>query len=83
VSARIALVTGANRGLGLEVGRQLTERGLRFIFTSHEGKRADVNHRRLDVADPESVCALVQAVTADGVELDVLVNNARIAPRLR
>jgi len=81
MSARVALVTGANRGLGLEVGRQLTERGLRVIFTSRSVPREDADHRRLDVADPASVGALADALAADGTGLDVLVNNAGIALR--
>jgi NAD(P)-dependent dehydrogenase (short-subunit alcohol dehydrogenase family) len=81
MSARVALVTGANRGLGLEVGRQLAERGLRVIFTSRSVPHEDADHRRLDVADPASVQALAEALTADRVELDVLVNDAGIALR--
>ena len=77
----VALVTGANRGLGLEVGRQLTERGLRVIFTSRTVPHEDADHRRLDVADPASVRALADALTADRIQLDVLVNNAGIALR--
>jgi NAD(P)-dependent dehydrogenase (short-subunit alcohol dehydrogenase family) len=77
----VALVTGANRGLGLEVGRQLTARGLRVIFTSRSVPHEDVDHRRLDVADPASVRALADALTAERIELDVLVNNAGIALR--
>ena len=78
MSARVALVTGASRGLGLEVGRQLTERGLRVIFTSRSVAHEDAEHRPLDVSDPASVRALADAL---GTDLDVLVNNAGIALR--
>jgi NAD(P)-dependent dehydrogenase (short-subunit alcohol dehydrogenase family) len=80
-SARVAVVTGANRGLGLEVGRQLAESGLRVILTSRVQPFEDAEHRRLDVADTASVRALADALSADCVDLDVLVNNARIALR--
>jgi NAD(P)-dependent dehydrogenase (short-subunit alcohol dehydrogenase family) len=76
-----AVVTGANRGIGLEVGRQLAADGFDVILGSrdlHKGVRAaeglgpKVEARQLDVADPDSVAAF-----AEGIEgLDVLVNNA-------
>jgi NAD(P)-dependent dehydrogenase (short-subunit alcohol dehydrogenase family) len=76
-----AVVTGANRGIGLEVGRQLAADGFGVILGSrdlHKGVRAaeglgpKVEARQLDVADPDSVAAF-----AEGLEgLDVLVNNA-------
>ena len=81
MSARVALVTGANRGLGLEVGRQLAERGLRVIFTSRAVSHEDADHRRLDVADLGSVRVLADALATDRIELDALVNNAGIALR--
>lgn len=72
-----ALVTGANRGLGLEVARQLAARG----YTVLAGARVpasvpDGNLRpvRLDVTDHLTIAALRREV----VELDVLVNNAAI-----
>ena len=89
---RVALVTGGNRGIGLEIGRQLSGLGYRVVLTARDGRRADEAAQRLDgwargdvsgvpmdVTDDESVRAgFVQAVKLYGA-VDVLVNNAGIA----
>jgi NAD(P)-dependent dehydrogenase (short-subunit alcohol dehydrogenase family) len=78
---RTAIVTGANRGIGLEVVRQLAGDGFRVIAGSRDlekGERAvrdlgeQVEARQLDVADPASVAAFAAGLDA----LAVLVNNA-------
>jgi NAD(P)-dependent dehydrogenase (short-subunit alcohol dehydrogenase family) len=84
----IALVTGANRGIGLEVVRQLAERGFTAVLGSRDlekGRAAaeglgdlDVVIRRLDVADPDSVRELAAELEEAYGRLDVLVNNAGI-----
>jgi NAD(P)-dependent dehydrogenase (short-subunit alcohol dehydrogenase family) len=89
---RIALVTGGNRGIGLEIGRQLSGLGYRVVLAARDGRRADEAAQRLDgwargdvvgvsmdVTDDESVRAgFEQAVKLYGA-VDVLVNNAGIA----
>jgi NAD(P)-dependent dehydrogenase (short-subunit alcohol dehydrogenase family) len=86
-NGRVALVSGGNRGIGLEIVRQLAERGLRVVLGSRdrEGGRAaaaslsaGVVVRQLDVADPESVDRLSRSVEEEFGRLDVLVNNAGI-----
>ena len=89
-STQLALVTGANRGIGLGVVRGLAQRGYTTILgsrvlgrgesaaTALRGEGLAVLPRQLDVADPASVERLVQEVTADFGRLDVLVNNAAI-----
>ena len=82
-------MTGANRGIGLEVVRQLAQERLTTVLGSRDldkgeaaasglGGDLDIEARRLDVADPQSVLALASELEADHGRLDVLVNNAAI-----
>jgi NAD(P)-dependent dehydrogenase (short-subunit alcohol dehydrogenase family) len=80
-----ALVTGANRGIGLETARQLARAGLEVILTSRNAEsgaeaaeRLGVRYERLDVADPASVQQCAERLRAGDVEVDVLVNNAGV-----
>ena len=75
----IAVVTGANRGLGLEVCRQLAAHGHEVIAGSRDpakGPRgiANVRVEQLDVTDAESIERLAQRLD----RVDILVNNAAI-----
>jgi NAD(P)-dependent dehydrogenase (short-subunit alcohol dehydrogenase family) len=86
----IALVTGANRGIGLEVVRQLAQRGFTAVLGARDEEKgraaADrlareglrVEARRLDVADPSSAPELAAALREEHGRLDALVNNAAI-----
>jgi carbonyl reductase 1 len=67
----IAVVTGANRGIGEEIARQLGARGLKVVATSRTPGRGFAT---LDVEDRESIDVFARAHAKDGV--DVLVNNA-------
>jgi NAD(P)-dependent dehydrogenase (short-subunit alcohol dehydrogenase family) len=81
----VALVSGANRGIGRETARQLAERGYDVTVTARdEGKaRATADELgaralQLDVSDPASIERAAAAVADDPGSLDVLVNNAGI-----
>ena len=81
----ISLVTGANRGIGREVCRQLAELGHTVILTARDpGAAAEAAQAvraepmRLDVTDPASVTSAAQWTRQRYGKLDVLVNNAAI-----
>ncbi|NJB84916.1 NAD(P)-dependent dehydrogenase (short-subunit alcohol dehydrogenase family) [Lewinella marina] len=86
---KIAIVTGANRGLGKEVARQLAGRGYRVVLTSRsDAGRAvadsfrqgglDVDFHPLDVADANSIANLTEYLRKQYGTIDVVVNNAGI-----
>jgi NAD(P)-dependent dehydrogenase (short-subunit alcohol dehydrogenase family) len=86
----IALVTGANRGIGFETCRQLARRDVQVILTSRDeakGQAAverlaaeglDVTYHPLDVSDPEAITRIRDFVETTFGRLDILVNNAAI-----
>jgi NAD(P)-dependent dehydrogenase (short-subunit alcohol dehydrogenase family) len=76
------LITGANRGLGLEFAREFSARGFMVIGTARKPHEAydlqalNVRVEQLDVTDPDSVEGLASRL--DGVPIDILINNAGI-----
>ena len=92
MDARHCLVTGANRGLGLEFTRQLLARGDRVVASArHPGKATDLNALSarhpgylrvlpLDVAEPKSIDAFAAELPLldDAFQLDLLVNCAGV-----
>lgn len=86
---RIALVTGANKGIGFEIVKELAEKGFRVILTARNesrGKKAleslkdfDVIFHKLDVTNEKDVTELAKFIGRKFGRLDVVVNNAGIA----
>jgi NAD(P)-dependent dehydrogenase (short-subunit alcohol dehydrogenase family) len=88
---RVALVTGANRGIGLAIARCLAKRGLHVVLTARNGYAAEAeaaqltalglaaSAHQLDVNDPASVVRAFRDTANQLGRLDVLVNNAGIA----
>jgi NAD(P)-dependent dehydrogenase (short-subunit alcohol dehydrogenase family) len=85
-----ALITGANRGLGFEISRQLGERGYEIVLGCREPAKGEQARARLaedgiaadvlviDVGNPDSIAAACKNFSASHDRLDVLVNNAGI-----
>jgi NAD(P)-dependent dehydrogenase (short-subunit alcohol dehydrogenase family) len=90
-TGRIALVTGANRGLGFEACRQLAQCGFHVILTSRDkrqGKEAadalrakgiEIAYHQLDVTRLGHIEKIREFVVDEYGHLDVLVNNAGVA----
>jgi NAD(P)-dependent dehydrogenase (short-subunit alcohol dehydrogenase family) len=82
---RIAVVTGANRGIGLEICRQLAQAGMHVILTARDeakgkaaAKKLGVESHQLDVDSDLSVEAFARWLADTHGRCDVLVNNAGV-----
>ena len=90
---RTALVTGGNRGIGLETARRLAQAGLRVILTARIAKDAEsaaaelakgglaVTAEQLDVTLEDGAERLAQKLAKIDAHVDVLVNNAGVYPQ--
>jgi NAD(P)-dependent dehydrogenase (short-subunit alcohol dehydrogenase family) len=88
---RIALVTGANKGIGFEIARQLAHAGLHVLLgarnaalgeaaaTQLREQKLDVQFIELDLARPDSIEAAARLIETGFQRLDVLANNAGIS----
>jgi NAD(P)-dependent dehydrogenase (short-subunit alcohol dehydrogenase family) len=88
---RIALVTGANRGLGFETSRQLAQYGILVLMGSRSARRGrsavrtlrdaglSVEFIQLDVTKPDQIRKAAAAIRKRFGKLDIMVNNAGIA----
>jgi NAD(P)-dependent dehydrogenase (short-subunit alcohol dehydrogenase family) len=85
---KVALITGANKGIGFEVARQLGALGWHILLGARDqnrglaaaeklkGQGIDVQFEQLDVSDECSIAAAARRIASDFGRLDVLVNNA-------
>ena len=84
-SPGVVLITGANRGIGVEFAQQYAADGWTVIGTARSPEKADelretgARIEQLDVVDAKSVAALVESL--GGQPIDLLINNAGIFPR--
>jgi NAD(P)-dependent dehydrogenase (short-subunit alcohol dehydrogenase family) len=88
---RIALITGANKGIGLETARQLGLKGMTVFLGSRDAGRGRTAEQKLkaqgiaaeavelDVTKPETIRAAAEIISKQFGRLDVLVNNAAVA----
>jgi NAD(P)-dependent dehydrogenase (short-subunit alcohol dehydrogenase family) len=90
MAEKVALVSGANKGIGKEVARQLGKKGFKVLIGSRDVSRGemaaeelrkdgvDVSAIQLDVTDDASVHKAIAQIEKNHGKLDVLVNNAGI-----
>jgi len=89
---KIALVTGANRGIGLEICKQLAKKDYQVILTSRDEQKGlaaclqlqdeglPIQFHQLDVSDPKSISEIGEFLDQECGRCDVLVNNAGVFP---
>jgi NAD(P)-dependent dehydrogenase (short-subunit alcohol dehydrogenase family) len=87
---KIALITGANKGIGLETARQLAHKGITVLLGARDAakgeaaaaqlrkEKLDVRPLQIDVASSESIARAAAQVERDFGRLDILVNNAGV-----
>jgi len=91
-SGRLALVTGANSGIGLEAAKQLARHGAEVVIAARDTAKGDaalreirafapgatVSQSTLDLADLDSVRAFAERIRAERERVDLLINNAGV-----
>jgi NAD(P)-dependent dehydrogenase (short-subunit alcohol dehydrogenase family) len=89
-ATKIALISGANKGIGLETARQLGKQGITVILGARdqakgaaaaeelEAEGIDVRAVKLDVENPDDVKAVAETIEKEFGRLDILINNAGV-----
>ena len=84
----VALVTGANQGIGLQIAKELVAKNFTVLVGSRNLERGeaaaeevgpDAHALQLDVTDPASIAAAAERVRTEFGRVDVLVNNAAVS----
>jgi NAD(P)-dependent dehydrogenase (short-subunit alcohol dehydrogenase family) len=89
MTKKIVFITGANKGIGYEVARQLADKGFAVLLGARDSQRGaaaaqklsaegDIHFVPIDVADEQSIAAAAELVSQQWGQVDVLVNNAGI-----
>ena len=88
---KIALITGANKGIGYELARQLAKEGVTVLIAARNAELgdaaagklkadgADVYFIELDVTKPDTIAKAAQTIRSQHGRLDILVNNAELS----
>ncbi len=88
----VALVTGANQGIGLQIAKDLVAHGFTVLVGSRNLERGEAAAMevgpnaialQLDVTDQASIIAAAERIRKELARLDVLINNAAISLRIR
>ncbi|WP_114953914.1 SDR family oxidoreductase [Sphingosinicella terrae] len=91
-AGKVALVTGANKGIGFEIARGLARAGATVLLGARDGRAGtdaaallggeglDVRFVPIDVTDRATVQAAADLIVRDEGRLDILVNNAAVSP---
>lgn len=89
-NTKTALITGANKGIGFEIARQLGKKGFHVVISGRNENKIKTAAETLqeqgihafpllmDISDRQSIEKATSALAANGVKLSVLVNNAAI-----
>ncbi len=90
---KVALITGANKGIGYEVARQLGEKGITALVAARNSQLgeaaaerlkaggADAHFIELDVTKPDTIAKAAEKVRREYGKLDILINNAGISAK--
>lgn len=91
LNGKVALVTGANKGIGLEIARQLAQQGATVLIGARDAQRGQeaaqtlqneglqARFQLIDVTDQATIDAAARQIETDFGKLDILVNNAAVA----